>query len=250
MRRIKVVLLLLLVALAIASALYALQPLIFKAQKTKEIKETNEKFYETIQEIQDRLPDEDVIPYEGLLTVMRQYNHWLYELKQSGLTGPDSYEESPFILTNFGLPNNTFGVINIPKMSLEMPLFLGASEENMAAGAAVLAQTSIPIGGINTNAVIAGHRGWNGYDYFKQIELLETGDEVRITNLWNTLTYKVSEIQIITPDDVDAILIRPGRDMVTLLTCHPYASGGQYRYLVFCERSETNLGGENPVFLP
>ena len=121
-------------------------------------------------------------------------------------------------------------------MGVEMPLYLGASNENMANGAAVLSQTSIPIGGINTNAVIAGHRGYGGYSYFRYIEVLEEGDEVIITNLWKTLTYKVSEIRIVTPDDVDAILIQPGKDMVTLLTCHPYASGGKYRYLVFCER--------------
>ena len=68
------------------------------------------------------------------------------------------------------------------------------------------------------------------------IELLEAGDLVYITNLWGTLTYRVTEIQIINPNEIDAILIRPGKDMITLLTCHPYGSGGLYRYLVFCER--------------
>ena len=62
------------------------------------------------------------------------------------------------------------------------------------------------------------------------------GDTVSITNLWQTLTYEVREIKIISPDDVNAILIQPGRDLITLLTCHPYASGGKQRYLVFCER--------------
>ena len=65
---------------------------------------------------------------------------------------------------------------------------------------------------------------------------VEVGDEVTITNLWGTLTYKVTGIQIISPNDVNAILIRPGKDMITLLTCHPPNSGGKYRYLVFCER--------------
>ena len=84
--------------------------------------------------------------------------------------------------------------------------------------------------------MIAGHRGYGGYKYFMDIELLEPGDEITITNLWGKLTYAVTEIQIISPDDVDAILIQPGRDLITLLTCHPYASGGKYRDLVFCER--------------
>ena len=74
--------------------------------------------------------------------------------------------------------------------------------------------------------------------YFKEIELLEVGDEVTITNIWGTLTYVVTEIKIINPNDVNAILIQKDRDMITLLTCHPYASGGKYRYLVFCERVE------------
>lgn len=106
----------------------------------------------------------------------------------------------------------------------------------MADGAAVLSQTSIPIGGKNTNAVIAGHRGWVGASYFRYITDLEVGDEVIITNLWETMTYTVSGVRIIDPTSVDDILIREGKDMITLLTCHPYASGGKQRYLVFCER--------------
>ena len=94
----------------------------------------------------------------------------------------------------------------------------------------------------NTNAVIAGHRGRNGYKYFQDIEALEVGDEVYITTLWDTLTYSVTEIKIIEPGDIDSIKIQQGRDLVTLLTCHPYASGGKYRYLVFCERTEETEG--------
>lgn len=149
-----------------------------------------------------------------------------------------SYQMQLFDLTQYGLPDQTFGVIYIPKMDVELPLYLGASDENMANGAAVLSQTSVSIGGENTNAVIAGHRGWNGYKYFQDIELLNKNDEVYITTIWETLVYKVSEIKVVTPDDIGSIHIQQGRDLVTLMTCHPYASGGRYRYLVFCERAE------------
>ena len=100
-----------------------------------------------------------------------------------------------------------------------------------------IVQTSIPIGGENTNAVIAGHRGWGGAAYFRYITELQPGDEVIITNLWGTLTYRVAETQIIWPYEVDQILIQENRDLITLLTCHPYASGGKQRYLVICERA-------------
>lgn len=57
-----------------------------------------------------------------------------------------------------------------------------------------------------------------------------------IDNVWELLTYEVVDVQIISPDDVNAIKIQPDRDMITLLTCHPPNTGGQQRLVVFCER--------------
>ena len=86
--------------------------------------------------------------------------------------------------------------------------------------------------------VIASHRGWRGADYFRHIDKLAVGDTVKLTNLWETLTYTVADIQIIQPHEVDKIKIQQGRDLLTLLTCHPYASGGRQRVVVYCERKE------------
>lgn len=238
----------LMLCLAAASAAYAIKPLVYRAEKTQEIraeiKEFNKNKHKTeIQKALDELHESEAAmkpteqrAYENLFYEMQRHNMALYAYKQRELTSKTAYELSQFSLTAYGVPDETFGVISIPAMELEMPLYLGASEEHMANGAAVLSQTSIPIGGKDTNAVIAGHRGYGGYDYFRYIDKLELGDEVTITNLWDTLNYKVTDIQIVSPDSVQSILIQPGKDMITLLTCHPYASGGKYRYLVFCER--------------
>lgn len=59
---------------------------------------------------------------------------------------------------------------------------------------------------------------------------------VTLTNLWETLTYIVADIQIMQPHEVEKIKIQPNRDLLTLITCHPYASGGKQRYVVYCER--------------
>ena len=189
------------------------------------------------------LPTVSILPtmpekrnYQELWDAMTDYNQRIFEDRQSRLTQSGAYQASHFTLTDYGLPDETFGVITIPKLDLEMPLYLGATDENMAKGAAVLSETSIPIGGKNTNAVIAGHRGWGGAAYFRYVPDLAVGDEVLITNLWETLRYQVVGTKIIDPHEIDHILIQPGRDMVTLLTCHPYASGGKQRYLVYCER--------------
>ena len=134
------------------------------------------------------------------------------------------------------MEDEIIGVLEIPALELVMPVYLGASDPHLAAGAAVLGNTSVPIGGINTNCVIAGHRGWHGADYFRHIDRLQAGDMVTITNLWETLTYAVVDVKIIQPDQVDKIKIQPGRDLLTLITCHPYASGGRQRLVVYCER--------------
>lgn len=174
--------------------------------------------------------------HEDLWNRMEEYNKSLWENKQSGLSDPWAYQQPSFQLGDFGFDQEVFGVLSIPKLGLEMPIYLGATEENMAKGAAHLSQTSLPIGGENTNCVIAGHRGWGASPYFRYITNLESGDEVNITNLWETLHYRVTGADIIQPNDVEKIKIQEGRDMLTLLTCHPYASGGKYRYLVYCDR--------------
>ena len=175
--------------------------------------------------------------YSELWADMVAYNEAIYAQGQSGLSCEYDYQKPSFILAGYGLDDEVFGVITIPAMDLEMPIYLGATNKHMADGAAHMSQTSLPIGGENTNCVIAGHRGYSGASYFRYIEKLHLGDEIIITNLWETLTYKVVEIKIIYPYEVEQILIQDGRELLTLLTCHPYASGGRQRYLVFCERA-------------
>ena len=226
-----------LITAAFASAALALKPLVFRAEKTQELKQEVTPLGQKVEEIQEVSEQaEESMPYEQLYHSIQTYNEWLVTINQGNLTNSVSMAIVPFTMTDYGLPDEVFGVLRIPAMDLEMPIYLGANDANMAAGAAVLTQTSVPIGGINTNAVIAGHRGWSGYPYFLDIEKLQVDDMVYITNIWEELTYKVTAIRIVYPDNVDAILIQPGKDMVTLMTCHPPNSGGRYRYLVYCER--------------
>ena len=174
--------------------------------------------------------------YPELLADLQAYNRRIYAEKQSGLVDLEACEAPAADLSAYGIEDEIIGVLEIPAMELTMPVYLGASDGHLAAGAAVLGNTSAPIGGDNTNCVIAGHRGWKGADYFRHIDRLRVGDTVKLTNLWETLTYTVADIQIIQPHEVDKIKIQQGCDLLTLVTCHPYASGGRQRYVVYCER--------------
>lgn len=184
--------------------------------------------------LEERKPEQQ---YSELLAALQEYNRQLYKEKQCNLTNLEACEVPATDLTAYGIEDEVIGVLEIPAMELTMPVYLGASDAYLAAGAAVLGNTSAPIGGDNTNCVIAGHRGWRGADYFRHIDRLRAGDTVKLTNLWETLTYTVTDIEIIQPHEVEKIKIQPNRDLLTLLTCHPYASGGKQRYVVYCERT-------------
>lgn len=167
---------------------------------------------------------------------MQAYNTEIFENGQAGLADPWAYTSTIFDLSAYGLQDEAVAVLEIPRMDLREPVYLGATAEHLNRGAAQLSISSMPIGGENTNCVLAGHRGWDGALHFRHIEYLEVGDKVTLTNLWETLHYKVVEIKIIQPYQAEEILIQPSRDLLTLITCHPYGSGGKYRYVVFCER--------------
>lgn len=183
--------------------------------------------------LEERKPEQQ---YPELLAALREYNQRIYAEKQCNLVDLEACEEPAADLTTYGVADEIIGVLEIPAMELIMPVYLGASDAHLAAGAAVLGNTSAPIGDDNSNCVIAGHRGWRGADYFRYIDRLQVGDTVTLTNLWETLTYIVADIQIMQPHEVEKIKIQPNRDLLTLITCHPYASGGKQRYVVYCER--------------
>ena len=88
------------------------------------------------------------------------------------------------------------------------------------------------------------HRAGKRLDHFlmegkllmEHLSTLTEGDEVILTTLWGEDHYRVSGFAVIVPDDIASVMIQPGRELLTLLTCHPYASGGKYRFIAICEK--------------
>ena len=96
-----------------------------------------------------------------------RYNDRISKNGQKDLKDVWSYKQAPIILRN---EDRTFGYIKIPKMKQKLPLYLGATMENMRKGAAIMGQTSLPLGKRDSNCVIAAHRGYQGIPYFRDIE--------------------------------------------------------------------------------
>lgn len=212
-------------ALGVAGLLVLLWPMVSGYRVQADIDAAAQEFLEEARQ-----------PYPELLADLQAYNERIYTERQAGLADAAACEEPALLLRDYGVEDEVIGVLEIPALELVMPVYLGASGAHLDVGAAMLGNTSAPIGGASTNCVIAGHRGWYGADYFRHIDRLQVGDTVTITNLWETLTYAVVDMQIIQPHEAEKIKIQPGRDLLTLITCHPYASGGRQRLVMYCER--------------
>lgn len=129
-----------------------------------------------------------------------------------------------------------FAYLIIPKLDMKKPIYLDATYKHLDLGVAQVEGTSLPLGGKSTRSVIAGHRGWWGDLMFYNVEKLEAGDEILIDGRSGLLKYKVTGQEIIDPSDWEKVLPIEGRDMVTLLTCHPKRPPRPKRLLINAER--------------
>jgi len=175
---------------------------------------------------------------DDLYYYLQSENERIYNTGQASLVDAFSYQQSNVDLAQYGIENNCIGFIEIPSINCEMPIYLGANTENLKLGAVHLTQTSYPIGGENTNAVIAAHRSIT-VNMLKDIDSISVGDLVIVTNFREQLHYRVVGCEVIQPNQTNKIMIQPGKDMITIFSCHPYGSTAQ-RYVVYCERIDAD----------
>lgn len=113
------------------------------------------------------------------------------------------------------------GHIQIPTIDLDIPIRAGTSEEVLQTSAGHLEGTSLPIGGNSTHTVITAHSGLPTAKLFTDIRELKKGDRFYIHNIAETLAYEVDQIKVVEPSNFEDLLIVPGHDYATLLTCTP-----------------------------
>lgn len=139
-----------------------------------------------------------------------------------------------------------FGYVKIPKIDAVKPIRFDANYQNLSRGVAHVDGTSLPLGGIGTRSVIAGHRGWYTDVMFLNLHKLEKGDVVIVELIdGTTLKYSVKDSEIIAPYEWEKITPIENKDMLTLLTCDPITPPSPYRLIINCERvEETNILAE------
>ena len=163
------------------------------------------------------------------------------------LIGEEVYD--PFIPgTGYALPDNyndvlningdgIMGYIEIPKISLKIPIYHGSSPAVLQKGIGHLEASALPIGGVGNNPVLTGHRGLPSAELFTRLDELKKNDLVYINVLDDVLAYKVSEIYEILPGDISKLGAYKERDMITLITCTPYGIN-THRLVIQADRTE------------
>ncbi|WJP98195.1 class C sortase [Macrococcus bovicus] len=133
--------------------------------------------------------------------------------------------------------DDIIATVKIPALKLHYPVYERATPESLNRGVSRVIGTSFPVGGRSTNSVLAAHSYSPFHEWFTHIDRLKNGDQIIINNFKETLYYRVYDRVIVTPDHVEAMAIKKGRDIVTLLTCTP---SGQERLLIYAERTTKN----------
>ena len=129
------------------------------------------------------------------------------------------------------------GYITIPCIKVELPIYHGTSSEVLNIAAGHMEGSSLPIGGVNSHAVISAHRGLPSARLFTDLDQLNKGDLFTITVLDRVFTYEVEEILIVKPEEIDKLAVIPNGDYVTLMTCTPYGVN-THRMLIRSHRTE------------
>ena len=164
---------------------------------------------------------------EDMLKAADRYNELLSE-SQVTLTDPflESKEQQEEKLTYNSIMNvdgkGMIGSVEIPKISVNLPILHGTDALTLENGIGHLKGSSFPVGGKSTHSVLTGHTGLNKAKLFTDLTELKVKDLFFIHVAGRDLAYEVCDIVVVKPEEISKLLIVPGEDLVTLVTCTPY----------------------------
>lgn len=161
--------------------------------------------------------------YDGETSLFEEaesYNKYLATKDDQFKLEPGEFERIRSLLNPLG--NHMMGIVSIPKIGEELPIYQGIEEKQLQSGAGWFYGSSLPTGGTDTHCVITAHNGLVKARLFTDIEKLEKGDLFFLKVMSREMAYEVDQILVTEPEDFSALVIVPGEDLVTLYTCTPY----------------------------
>ncbi|NTM05103.1 class C sortase [Enterococcus faecium] len=144
--------------------------------------------------------------------------------KECGNSGADPFtkKKEPVKKDRTYFEKHTIGILTIPKINVNLPIFDQTTMKLLEKGACLLEGTSYPIGGKSTHAVLSSHRGLSQAKLFTNLPQLKIKDHFYIEINGQYLAYQVDQIKTVEPTETEALQIQEDQDLVTLVTCTPY----------------------------
>ena len=172
--------------------------------------------FSTYNETVENMSEQD---YDEMFAEAEAYNRELRSINMP-LVNYDQIKGYDELLDVSG--TGIMGYVTIKKINVELPIYHGTDEAILQVAAGHLQGSSLPTGGAGTHCVISAHRGLPSAQLFTHLDELVEGDTFTITVLNRTMTYRVDQIRIVKPDEIEELQIDPDEDYCTLMTCTPY----------------------------
>ncbi|MBN2938760.1 MAG: class C sortase, partial [Collinsella sp.] len=166
----------------------------------------------------------------------RLYSGAAYVIDPFDPNAPKTSDEEYLSCLNLA-GDGAMGTIVIPSIGVDLPIYHGVTGEGMDHGVGHEPNSSLPVGGPSTHAVLAGHTGLPSAVIFDKLDKLHVGDYFVLQVLDEDLAYRVTSTEVVLPDDTSSLAIQKDKDLVTLVTCTPYGVNS-HRLLIHAERCD------------
>ncbi|HEK9101254.1 class C sortase [Bacillus pfraonensis] len=153
----------------------------------------------------------------------KEYNEKLQKENQT-VTDPFSENKNDDSRSYVDVLNlgEVMGYVEIPKIDVKLPIYHGTSEAVLSRGIGHIEKSSLPVGGEGTHTILTGHRGLPSAVLFTDLDKLKESDVFYIHALDKVLAYKIDQVKVVLPNEIDDLAIVKEQDYATLITCTPY----------------------------
>lgn len=114
------------------------------------------------------------------------------------------------------------GYIEIPSVDIYLPIYYGTSDEVLKKGVGLIKNSSLPVAGKSSHALLSAHTGLPSQKLFTGLEKLEDGDIFFIHTMDQVFAYRINQKKVVLPEETSDLMIEKGKTYITLITCTPY----------------------------
>lgn len=135
-------------------------------------------------------------------------------------------------LVNYPDFGTQYATIEIPKINVNKPVYLGDTLEILKKGVGHSTGSYFP--GEGGSIVYMGH---NSEDTFRRFSELQVGNEIIVKTNYGEFKYKIYDMQLINEKELDKLPIQKDKEILMVYTCYPFNNIGyaSQRYVVYAE---------------